>query len=76
MNEVSQFRNGLPTTSLTTERRTTLSLMSLNRVHKHTEVTVRAIRQRSGIPYEVERKVCQDCHRLLEEKPLKRANAA
>jgi NMD protein affecting ribosome stability and mRNA decay len=50
--------------------------MSLNRVHKHTEVTVRAIRQRSGIPYEVERKVCQDCHRLLEEKPLKRANAA
>ena len=50
--------------------------MAPNHVHKHTAVTVRAIRQRSGIPYEVERKVCADCNRLLAEKPLRRAEAA
>ena len=49
--------------------------MTLKRVHKHTAVTVHAIRQRSGVPYHVERKVCADCHRLLDEKPVKRAAA-
>jgi hypothetical protein len=46
------------------------------RAHRHTAVTVRAIRQRNGVPYEVERKLCKSCRRLLEEKPLKRASAA
>ena len=46
------------------------------RAHTHTAVTVRAIRQRDGVPYEVERKVCADCRRLLGETPLKRASAA
>lgn len=46
------------------------------RSHTHTAVTVRAIRQRGGIPYEVERKVCAGCRRLLEEKTLRRASAA
>jgi NMD protein affecting ribosome stability and mRNA decay len=50
--------------------------MNLKHVHKHTTVTVHAIRQRSGIPYEVERKLCSDCRRLLDERPLKRAAAA
>jgi len=50
--------------------------MTLKRVHQHTSVTIRAIRQRHGIPYEVERKVCADCRRLLDEKPLRRASAA
>jgi hypothetical protein len=50
--------------------------MNLKHVHHHTTVTVHAIRQRSGVPYEVERKVCSDCRRLLDEKPLKRAAAA
>jgi len=45
-------------------------------VHKHTAVTVRAIRQRNGVPYEFERKVCKDCRSVLGEKPLKRATAA
>jgi len=49
--------------------------VKLKRVHTHTAVTIRAIRQRNGIPYEVERKVCSDCKRLLEEKPVKRAEA-
>lgn len=43
--------------------------------HKHTSVTLHAIRQRSGIPYEFERKVCSGCKRILDEKPLRRAAA-
>jgi RNase P subunit RPR2 len=49
--------------------------MSVNEIHKHTTVTMLAIRQRQGIPYEVERTVCSTCRRLLDEKPLKRAAA-
>jgi hypothetical protein len=45
------------------------------RPHKHTSVTLHAIRQRSGVPYEFERKVCTACKRVLDEKPLKRAVA-
>jgi len=43
--------------------------------HKHTSVTLHAIRQRSGVPYEFERKVCTACKRILDEKPLRRAAA-
>jgi len=50
--------------------------VKVKRVHSHTAVTIRAIRQRSGIPYEVERSVCTDCRRVLDEKPLKRASAS
>lgn len=49
--------------------------MTLMRRHKHTAVTVHAIRQRGGVPYHVERKVCSDCKRLLDEKTIKRAAA-
>ena len=49
--------------------------MSLKRIHKHTAVTVHAIRQRNGVPFEVERQVCKDCRRLLDEKPVRRAAA-
>ena len=44
--------------------------------HRHTAVTTHEIRQQHGIPYEVERKVCTACERVLDEKPLKRALAA
>jgi NMD protein affecting ribosome stability and mRNA decay len=47
----------------------------VKREHIHSAVTVRAIRRRGGVPYEVERQVCADCRRLLGEKPLKRAAA-
>jgi NMD protein affecting ribosome stability and mRNA decay len=50
--------------------------MTLKRIHKHNAVTTIAIRQRSGVPYQVERKVCADCQRLLDERPVKRATAA
>jgi NMD protein affecting ribosome stability and mRNA decay len=43
--------------------------------HRHTAVTRRAIRQRAGVPYEVERKVCKACARVLDERPLRRAAA-
>jgi hypothetical protein len=43
--------------------------------HKHTVVTLHTLRQRAGVPYEVERKQCSACRRVLEERPLKRAAA-
>ena len=43
--------------------------------HKHTTVTIHAIRQRAGVPYHVERKICSNCQRLLEEKTIRRAAA-
>jgi hypothetical protein len=50
--------------------------VKVKRAHTHTAVKTRAIRQRNGIPYVVERSVCTDCRRVLDEKPLKRASAA
>jgi RNase P subunit RPR2 len=50
--------------------------VKVKRAHTHTAVTIRALRQRSGIPYEVERSICADCRRVLAEKPLKRASAS
>ena len=47
----------------------------MKRAHKHTAVTIRAIRQQNGVPFEVERKVCRECRTLLDEKPLKRVPA-
>jgi NMD protein affecting ribosome stability and mRNA decay len=49
--------------------------MTLKRIHKHRAVTVHAIRQRAGVPYHVERKVCTSCSRLLDERTIKRAAA-
>jgi hypothetical protein len=49
--------------------------MTLKHFHKHTAVTTRAIRQRNGVPYEVERQVCAGCRRVLGEKPVRRAAA-
>jgi NMD protein affecting ribosome stability and mRNA decay len=45
------------------------------RDHKHTAVRRHALRQRSGIPYEVERTVCAHCGRVLDERPLRRTAA-
>jgi NMD protein affecting ribosome stability and mRNA decay len=49
--------------------------LNVKRRHKHTAVTVHAIRQRAGVPYHVERKVCSDCSRVLDERTIKRAAA-
>lgn len=47
--------------------------MKRTKPHEHRAVTVHALRQRAGIPYEVERKVCAACARVLDERPLRRA---
>ena len=44
--------------------------------HTHVAVLKHLIRQRRGIPYEIERQVCAACARVLGEKPLKRLTAA
>jgi hypothetical protein len=43
--------------------------------HRHDAVTRHALRQREGIPYEVERVVCLGCRRVLSERTLRRAAA-
>jgi hypothetical protein len=43
--------------------------------HRHRAVTRHVLAQRHGIPYELERKVCSACSRVLDERPLKRAAA-
>jgi hypothetical protein len=49
--------------------------MRTKRQHKHTAVVRHELRQRSGVPYEVETRICSACARILDEKPLKRAAA-
>jgi NMD protein affecting ribosome stability and mRNA decay len=41
--------------------------------HRHRSVVAHALRQRAGIPYEVEQKVCPDCQAVLDERTLRRA---
>jgi hypothetical protein len=43
--------------------------------HRHSTVVTHLLRQRSGIPYEVERKTCKSCHRVLDERLVRRAAA-
>lgn len=50
-------------------------MQSRTHEHQHKSHTVHEIRQRAGVPYEVERKVCESCRRVLDEKPLRRAAA-
>jgi hypothetical protein len=38
-------------------------------------VTTHVLRQREGVPYEVERRICAECRRVLEERPVRRAAA-
>jgi hypothetical protein len=49
--------------------------MNAQRTHRHQAVVIHALRQRAGIPYEVERKVCSACERVLDERTVKRAAA-
>lgn len=46
------------------------------RRHEHVAVTTYLLRQRAGIPYEVEQRVCTACRRVLDERPVRRAEAA
>jgi len=44
-------------------------------LHRHRAVVTHALRQQAGIPYEVERKICSDCRRVLDERNVRRAAA-
>ena len=44
-------------------------------LHRHRPVTMHVLDQRSGVPYELERRVCSECSRVLDERLLKRAVA-
>jgi ribosomal protein L37E len=41
--------------------------------HRHTIVTVHAVRRQAGVPYEVSRSTCSVCGRVLAERVLRRA---
>jgi hypothetical protein len=43
--------------------------------HKHVAATTYILRQVDGLPYEIERTVCDRCGRVLGTKPLRRAAA-
>jgi hypothetical protein len=45
------------------------------REHMHVTVVTHAVGQRAGIPYELERKFCSVCRRVVDERPLRRAAA-
>jgi hypothetical protein len=45
------------------------------RRHEHVERRVHLLVQRAGVPYEVERTVCERCRLVLSERRLGRASA-
>jgi ribosomal protein L37E len=49
--------------------------MTPTKAHRHTTVTTHVLGQRAGVPYEVERKMCSSCRRVLDERLLRRAAA-
>jgi hypothetical protein len=61
--------------TLNTRKMSQLSFLHRKRAHAHTAVRTYVLSQRLGVPYEVERMVCTECRRVLEERPLKRAAA-
>ena len=52
-----------------------VNMLRRTRTHRHHEVTTHVIRQRAGVPYEVEQRVCRDCHTVIAERSLRRAAA-
>jgi len=46
-----------------------------HQLHQHKAVVAHALRQRAGVPYEIEQRVCSDCHRVLDERTVRRAAA-
>ncbi len=42
--------------------------------HDHVISHVHVVLQQHGVPFEVEQDVCIECHAVLAERPLKRAD--
>jgi len=53
--------------------RTMMNMPRKTRPHRHREVTTHVVRQREGVPYEVEQRVCSECRTVLSERALRRA---
>jgi hypothetical protein len=62
-----------PDSSLPSERMTDKTPQAAT--HRHSAVVTHLLRQRSGVPYQVERKTCSSCNRVLDERLLRRAAA-
>jgi NMD protein affecting ribosome stability and mRNA decay len=45
------------------------------KVHEHVAKRVHVLRQRAGVPYEVEQRVCADCSRVLGQTTVRRTAA-
>jgi hypothetical protein len=45
------------------------------RRHEHREVTVHVLVQQAGVPYELEKRVCETCGRELDRRAVRRAAA-
>ena len=43
--------------------------------HEHVATNLHVLRQRAGVPYEVDQRVCAECRRVLDETPVRRAAA-
>ena len=43
--------------------------------HEHVATNVHVLRQKDGVPYEVEQRVCATCLRVLGETPVRRTAA-
>jgi len=56
-------------------RRAMNQILQRRRLHKHTGVRTYVLLQRLGVPYEIERTVCSDCGRVLDERSVRRAAA-
>jgi len=50
-------------------------LRRTQRLHVHKAVVTRAVRQRAGVPYEVEQRICSSCQSILDERQLRRTAA-
>jgi hypothetical protein len=59
----------------TFEVMTNVNMLRRTRSHRHHAVTTHVIRQRAGVPYEVEQQVCSECRTVLSERQLRRAAA-
>ncbi len=45
------------------------------RLHVHKAVVTHAVRQRAGVPYEIEQHICLGCRSVLDERQLRRTAA-
>ena len=64
-----------PSTKLPITLENEMSAQHPTQIHEHVAKRVHVLLQRAGVPYEIERQVCKDCSRVLDEKPVKRAAA-